>query len=545
MSDFPAWRIRIRVILVSTALFVYGVLSVPGAYAGSSVNVPLDNWAYEALERLAGFGLLYTELKGTRPYTRMEVGRLAMEALHNREIQSSKQPLADYYLERFQKEYRNELALWGWGDGETADTTIKPLDELQSRYVYSQGEPRRFRDGDIGHRIQATEGTPLVYNNEGVTYGQHHNFSTQFSSSIKVFDVLSGYVQPVFLARQNQGGFQDFDEVEARLLKGYGKLTAWNTEFEGGRDSLWWGQGRHGTLLLTNNATPLDLMKVSNPEPMLLPWVFRYLGPFKYTIMASRLEADRLDFPHPWLGGLRINFRPFPWFEFGYSGTFLVGGEGQPPLTFMDILRIFTFQNAATSGVQSDSLTEVDFRFQLPFLRNAELYIEFGAEDTGGPTDFRHLFDDIGYIVGIYFPRVTNDGRLDFRFEFADNAWPFDTVRPGYWYSHNIYTDGYTHDRLIMGHHMGPDAHDYFARSTYHLRNDLVIGLDFDLMQQGFNYGPCRETVYQMGADVTYNVTDAISVQPRYAFERVNNFNQTAGVDHQNHLFMVVMKWQF
>ena len=68
-------------------------------------------------------------------------------------------------------------------------------------------------------------------------------------------------------------------------------------EFSIGRQSLWWGQGRHGSLVLTNNAEPLDMIRLTNPNPILLPWVFKYLGPFRFDLFLTELEESRVDLP--------------------------------------------------------------------------------------------------------------------------------------------------------------------------------------------------------------------------------------------------------
>ena len=64
-----------------TALFLAALAILAGfpscAFAVSSVNVPLDSWVYGALDRLEGYGLVDSALSGTRPYTRLEAGRLA------------------------------------------------------------------------------------------------------------------------------------------------------------------------------------------------------------------------------------------------------------------------------------------------------------------------------------------------------------------------------------------------------------------------------------------------------------------------------------
>lgn len=50
------------------------------AHALSSANIPLDSPIYLYLEKLAGAGLVSSDFRGIRPYTKAEVARLVREA---------------------------------------------------------------------------------------------------------------------------------------------------------------------------------------------------------------------------------------------------------------------------------------------------------------------------------------------------------------------------------------------------------------------------------------------------------------------------------
>ncbi len=519
--------------------------AVTSTWAVSSVNVPLDHWSYGAIEKLDGFGLIHSDIQGMRPFTRIEMARLVKEALLQKEYASGEFPsIVEYLLSKLQREFQDEMGALKVGGNDHATTFIKPLEEIEARYVYSEGQPREFVGFPVRpNRIKATEGTPLVYNNDGVIYGEHHNFTLQFSSSMRLGNILSGYIEPILLVRENDGDVANIDDAELDILKGYGKISPWNIEFEAGRDNLWWGQGYHGSLILTDNAAPLDLMKLSNPVPFLLPWYFKYLGPFKYTVFISRLEEDR-EAPHALFGGIRFGFKPFPILEMGLNATAIFNGDGKPHINFSDFLDFIGFQGGE-SNKKFNQIAGLDFRLQLPFLRNAQVYGEYGGEDSGGleyPEEF--LFGDIGYLVGIYFPRLTCDGKTDLRFEYANNAHRVDST-PGYWYGNAVYRSGYTHNGMIMGHHMGPDSMDFFARATYYLTNDLKVGLDYDYMETGVTLSATEEKINQIGTDVTYDLTERISLFARYGFEKVENFNLLPGEDRENHLLMTTFKFDF
>lgn len=532
------------------ALFLFGLIS--GAFAFTSVNVPLGDWSYGAVDKLIGFGLIDSDLQGTRPFSRLEMARLIARALAEKKLGGSDLPrLATDLLDRLQREYREELELVGKDTDILAKSFLKPLHEVEGGYVYVQGQPREFVNikKGVGNYpgsnagIIASEGTALLYNHDGVNFGEHHNAYLQFSSMMGFRSFFAGYLEPIFLVRQNEGHVSGLDSSEVDLLRGYGKLSGWNVELEGGRDSLWWGYGRHGSLILTNNATPLNLLKLSNPEPILLPWVFRYLGLFKYTVFATRLDNYPTP-PDPNMAGFRLNFKPHPLVEFGLSTTMQFGGEGQPGLTLDDLLRILSFR----SPQNANQLAALDMKFRLPFLRNAEFYMEYGGEDSGG-WDPSHpnqiIFDDDAWLFGLYFPRLTCDGKADLRLEYLFNAHRVDET-PGFWYGHSRYRAGYTHDGMIMGHHVGPDAEDFFARTSYYLRNNLIMGLDYDYMRRGITLNPVEERVNQMGLDCTFDVWDyRLSFTARYAFGVVQNFDNQAGDNRYEHLLTTSVKLRF
>src|SRR5436305_991782 len=96
------------------------------------------------------------------------------------------------------------------------------------------------------------------------------------------------------------GGFSEFRDAVydalARLATGYAKFTLYNVELLVGRDSLAWGPGYHNALLLSNNAAPLDQIRVGAAEPFLLPWIGKWVGPTKVLFFLAQLE-ERRDHP--------------------------------------------------------------------------------------------------------------------------------------------------------------------------------------------------------------------------------------------------------
>ena len=539
------------------------------AFAYPSNNVPLDNWAYEGLDKLAGFGLIQSDVKGMRPYTRLEVGRLVSEALDTEKEKKLQLPsLIEYFLDKFKCEYKEELAYYGHGKAApSAALSIKPIDEAKTDYVYSSGQPQTFLNtkGIVQYpqgagNIVGYEGTPLLPNNQGVVYGKGSNFSLQFASSFELWDLFSGYVEPLFLVRQGStpgtasggvpGTVGSLDSNEVDLLTGYLKFSPLDSfEIEVGRDSMWWGQGYAGTLLLTDNAPPLDMIKISNPTAMILPGFLSYLGPFKYSFFWARLEADR-DFPHTQYGGERIDCKPTPNLELGFSHTYQFGGEGSgSPGTFLNWLELTSLYKVGGGTDPENHEASFDWRYRMPYLWDSEFYGEWGGEDTGfKPDSIRTFFlQDLAYVLGLYFPRVTPDGRTDLRLEYSDNVneGGLGTKINGLWYSHIPYISGMTYEGLILGDPLGPDARRGYLRVSRYVRNDLKVGLDGSYTQRGANVGRCISGEFQVGADVTYDINSALTAMVRYAWGDFRNFNLVEGNNQQDNLLMMQVKYSF
>ncbi|MGC8493184.1 MAG: capsule assembly Wzi family protein [Syntrophobacteraceae bacterium] len=564
-------RAKSRIYPIVLLVFLIGAIAGNrAAYGYPSNNVPLDNWAYEGLDKLAGFGLIHSDVKGMRPYTRLEVARLVNEALRTEKEKKLKLPsLLCYFLDKFKRQYKDELAYYGYGKVASPPTlTIKPLEEAKLDYVYSDGRPQDYLN--LLHRsalnqypyggggIVGYEGTPLLPNNQGVVYGKGSNLSFDFASSFQLWGLFSGYVEPIFLVRQNGSPgmfsgstpaiFGNYSSNDIDLLTGYLKFSPSDAfEIEVGRDSMWWGQGYAGSLLLTDNAPPLDMIKVSNPVSIILPWYFSYLGPFRYNLFCARLEADR-DYPHTLYGGMHIDFKPTPNLEIGGGRTYQFGGQGSgSPGTFLEWLKDTSFYSIGGTTNNPDNFeAELDWRYRMPCLWDSEFYGEWGGEDTGFKLNVRKLlFQDIGYLLGLYFPRITPDARTDLRLEYEDNVNEPGSKLTGLWYTHTTYFSGMTYQGLILGDPMGPDARRGYVRVTRYVQNNLKVGLDGSYTQRGANLGRCVSGEFVLGADVTYDINAALTGMVRYSWGDFRNFNLVPGDNQQDNLLMMQMKYDF
>jgi hypothetical protein len=266
--------------------------------------------------------------------------------------------------------------------------------------------------------------------------------------------------------------------------------------------------------------------------------ILRYFGPFKATLLLSKLEDDRpiLD---PYLYGLRLNIKPIPSLELGVSHIAIFGGE-DVSLRLSEITEILYSNQNLTGYKESNQQFSIDLSLWIynpdkivPFLSSFKFYTEFGAEDTGTPPDRR------AFLFGILCSDLFLTGKVDLRIEYADTS---PSSVPTAWYQHTSYPAYY--EGRVFGHHVGSDAEDIFIRTTIYLTDDLIAGIDFDLQTQGISR-TIQEEHRQFGIDLSYDVSDTFEIKAIYSLDRVGNLNFVSGEDRDYQFTGMELKIRF
>jgi hypothetical protein len=475
------------------------------AVAVVSDTIPLDSWVYSSLDKLAGLGLVDSVLQGARPYSRLEAARQVREALGKSQGVAAPAAIQEL-LARLERFLSDEM-----GDSQAIGGSYLKPRELCLVYLYKDGSNSVF----AGDGIEASQ-FALNYNNYGIEYREHHNVQLILQAEAKLGRYFLLSVRPL---AEFQGGGK---AASLHLLHAKAALGLGPFEVSVGRQSLWWGQGRHGSLVLTNNAKPLDMVRLTNPSPILLPWVFKYLGPFRFDVFWSELENDRVV-PEPYFAGLRLDFKPLPWFEIGASRAIIFGGEGLPSIGLDEFITILGGKNLEGGEDTSNSVAALDGRLRLPFLWGAEIYGEYGGEDEAG-----HFFSKKAWILGVYLPWIEPSGRLSLRVEYADLSSPV-------WYRHGTFRSGYTYEGKILGHHVGGAAKDVYGELQVILPHDLLMTISVDYEERGLDQ-PVEEKHYQGSVSIAWDFSEHCALDLSLGYDRVNNADFEEGNDQQFYL---------
>jgi hypothetical protein len=496
-----------------------------------SVNVPLGHWSYDAVDKLKALGLIHSDMRVTRPWTRAEMARLIVEADEGfaeisspdeEEGTSGRNEIIGAILDRLKSEFKADLDQVSATGG--VKSYLKPLEDVYLHYYYGNN------DFDIE-------------NDKGQKLAEDSNIRLGFSTHGALWSHIGFYLNPEY--RYSDGQFNGNDQ-EMKIFEGYGKLELFNVELEVGRDTLWWGAGRHGSTILTDNAQPFDLVKLSNPEPVVLPWIFKYLGLVKFQWFWTELEKNRA-IPHAELMGFRLDIKPAPFLELGASRTYQLGGRGSgvkgiTDLNFSDWMKII-FEGNAGDDLDVNQIAGLDGILYLNNLdewlrviKSIEIWGEYYGEDEAG-----HWIADIGWVAGIKFGDLFLMGSTDLILEYADNV---DPDEGPLWYNNSIYQSGYRYKGEVMGHNMDTEARDYFVRLEHYLLPDLIVGLDYN-RQERLVHQVDRQDIDRGDIDFTWQGIDSLRIESGYRFETIDYPNQAGADDQNNHIFWLFVDYSF
>ena len=478
-------------------VFVISLLMI-AVWVKASTYQDVGDEVYDILQRLEAEGVIKSGLLTTKPLSRKEVVRLIREAEENAE---GRRPFIRSLIRRLKTKFKGEL------DG---DPYVKPLDKVRATYIHAESQP-----------------SELSYNNEGDDYHDGSNFRLETISRAEL-GWLSLYVNPEF--RYSDG------DTDLIMNKVYGVVDVRRWELEIGTDSQWWGPGYHGALLLSNNPEPMPLIKLTNSHPMLLPWIFKHLGLFKFTTFVTRLEKDR-DVSEPLLWGMRLNLKPSPYVEIGLQRTAMFGGQGYPQglSTWWDVFR---GKGDDDPNVPGDQRGGYDLTLTLPFdTQPLQVYAEADGEDEAGGLPSNYAF-----LYGIFFPRIVDFEKIGLRAEYANNHI---NGKPDAWYNHDVYSSGYTYKGRIIGHHMGTDSKDVFIEASYFLpevNGRLAIAYDWKKHNLSDDVHEKKQEIY-MTADM--DLTESLRIKAEYGYGKIKNLDMISGQDKDINTFIIQLRYDF
>ena len=504
-----------------------------------SPYVPLDSWIYPALDRLSAMGLIDSGFAGLRPWTRQECMRQLREA--EEKLTWGEKNEAQNLVDALQLEFQPEIEAASQGG---VSETFR-LESLYSRTEYISGMPltdgytfaqtqindfgRPYGEGWStvnGFSAYATTGHLVAY-----VRGEEQSAPTISAYSLATRQI----VQQVDFYPMLPPGTAQPAVVQFNLLDAYVGLMFSNWQVSFGKQSLSWGPGDGGSMTLSNNAQPINMLRVSRTTPFKLPSFLGLLGPIRTEFFLGQLAGQEfLDnpsglvgqfgqslSPQPFIHGLKFSFKPTPNLEFGFFRTTIYGGPGYP-LTFHTFLHsVFSLGNevAGTALKAGNRTAGMDLNYRLPGLRNwLTFYADGYTDDQFSPVAYA---DRSAWRAGLYLTQFPLVHKLDLRVEgvYTDNPLG-GNLGHGFYYFNFTWRSGYTNNGTLLGSWIGREGQGAQVWSTYHLGPKSLLQFNFRHQKVSQEFIPGGGTLTDVGVRCDYQVRPSLGLSATVQHER-------------------------
>jgi len=514
-----------------------------------SPYVPMDSWVYSAFDRLSAMGYVRSGMLGMRPWTRMECARLLNEA-ENHNIEDGGSSQATTIYSQLSEEFAGEFREMGAGENRGAR-----VESIYARVTGIAGQPladgfnfgqtiindygRPYEEGlnsADGFSAWATEGHLVAY--VRAEY-EHSPSSPALSESARAF-ISSSNSLPSIAPATPISAVNRF-----QLLDSYVGLNFSNWQITFGPQTLWWGPSMGGPLMFSDNAPPINMLRINRVSPFKLPSFLGWLGPWRtewflgqltghdFVLQSNTGLVGQFGQPvsrQPFMDGARFSFKPLPNFELGLSLTAVFAG-GPTPLTFHTFLN--TYSVAVGQGLETDPghpgdrHSGLDFTFRIPGVKEGlSLYSEAFVMDEYSPIAY---WRNAATWSGLYLAQVPKLNKLDFRVEAGytdlpsglENGTPTSHYGSGLFYAYGRYPDGsYTNDGYLLGNWMGRESQGVQAWSNYRFSPRSFIQASFRHQKVSHQFMPGGGTLTDAALSANFWLRDDLSVSGSVQYER-------------------------
>jgi Capsule assembly protein Wzi len=459
-----------------------------------STYVPLDSWIYPAMDRLHALGEIDTAFVGIRPWTRLSILHMleAGSETINRTPEDSDVCAIYHAVQRELKPDSDRSA--------GTKQTYAGIESVYSRSLGISGTP--LRDSfHLGQSIINDYGRPYEggFNNlEGFsTRTGTGRFAFYFRGEYQHSPAAQGYSPGLAQLLSANDGIpfstgvtQDSIPLgpirsvnQVRVVEGYASYHLLNHEIAFGKMDHWLGPAQGGSFAWSNNAENIYTFQIDRIEPLHVPLLSRYTGPFRYQFFVGSLRGHT-DPNAPWVHAEKVSFKPTANLELGFERTVIWGGKDHVPITVGSFLKsFFSFQNVPPGEKVSRSdpgarFGSFDFSYRLPYLRQwLTLYSDSFAHDDVNPISAPRR---AGFRPGLYLSHFPGAHQLDLRVEAADTDPPTSRSNAGqFLYWEQIQKQGYTNKGFIAGDWIGRESKGGQAWLTYHLSPSEWIQLSY------------------------------------------------------------------
>jgi Capsule assembly protein Wzi len=460
-----------------------------------SPYVPVDYWVYGALDRLYALGYVDTAYLGLRPWTRMSIAHMLERSAADIAAATNDQEAQGIYLalvREFQPDVERALGVPRLHvEPQSVYTMLRGISGTTLRDSYHLGESivddygRPYEGGFnnyTGFSGFAEAGRFALYFRGEY---QHAPSATGYSPALAAY--LSNYVDLIPFAQNPhqdtipEGPIPQADDMS--VLEANLSYLLLGHEISFGKGDHWLGPDRGASMLWSNNAENIYDFEINRVEPLRIPGLSHFTGPFRYDFFVGSLKGH--TYPNdPWVHVEKVSFKPTRNLEFGFSRMVIWGGKGHEPITLHTFLKSFFSVSNVSAAVKYSPedpgyrLANFDFSYRLPYLRKwVLLYTDSISHDDPNPISAPRR---AGVHPGLYLARFPRFENLSLRVEGASTDTVSASVQSGqFLYWEQVQRQGPTNKGFLVGDWVGRQGKGGQAWLTYHLSPDQDVELEY------------------------------------------------------------------
>jgi len=446
-------RFKIRPIIVVAFIFNLSVFA-------QSVNLPIQHWAYNFLNRLEAKGIFRDVSMHTLPMSRMEIAALLSITEERIEKDNFKLTSSEHdQFEQLKGEFYKELEkldtksdrqyaerhLFSWQeDGHVIYTDLDFGLNLDMKYGDQYPKAERTSHTTLGGIIRGNLKESL-----GLNIIVHNTIHRGVEISERNFDPSKGI--PISYAGKNVYT----DEAIAYFVW---KLPWF--ELEVGRDKAKWGPGYRSSLMLSAQNPQFDMIQLK-----------AQFKRFYFTSIHGNLNSG---YGQKYIAAHRLEIKIAPWLFMAGSEAVIYGNRG---LEFQYLNPIMPYH------VAEHHLGDLDnnaIGFDLTFfpLKNVRSYFELFIDDYNlSESMFDYYGNKFAFMFGGYWADPFNLRNCDLHIEYT-------RVEP-FVYTHEDSINIYQNYDQSLGQWLGPNADDWYFETNFQYSRDLRFTLSFEHVRKG------------------------------------------------------------
>ena len=523
--------------------------------------IPVDSWIYPAMLRLYALGFVDNVYLDLRPWTRASLSHMLESAgarIQDAEPGPATDQAEDIY-EALMRELRYDiegpcLRYEGNARIESVYTVARAISgiplrdsfHIGSTIVNDYGRPYAHGfDNYSGASGYASAGRFTLYvRGEFQGAPSASGYSAALAQELSAVDMIS-FINPSNGLPYNQSTIPlgpIAATTDGRFLEAYVSFQYLNHVFSFGKSDEWLGPAQGASMAYSNNAENIYGFHFNRVEPLHVPLLSRFTGPFRYEFMIGALRGHTfipnpayianpspstpnvINPGDPWVHVEKLSFRPTPNLEFGFERTGLFGGKGHSPVTIHTFLKSFFSTSAPGESVKFSRndpgarFGAFDFSYRLPFVRNwLTLYADSEVHDDVSPIDAPRR---ASIRPGVYISHVHGVPRLDIRVEAAITDPSVATSSGGHFmYWEFIEKQGYTNQGQLFGDWVGREDKGSQAWITYHLSGNEWIQAGMRNHKAAKDFIPGGTTLNDINVQVVKRIGKDFEINGNFAYE--------------------------